>query len=70
MLYYQHRLPIDPASYPSIIGHRLDSSYGKKWYNMLSGERLTVTSSKGVPHLQLNRLLPHFPVALLANAQE
>ena len=48
----------------------LESSYGKKWHNMLSGERLTVTSGKGAPHLRLNQLLSHFPLALLANAPE
>lgn len=48
----------------------LESSYGKKWYNMLSGERLAVASGKGVPHLRLNQLLLHFPLALLANAPE
>lgn len=48
----------------------LESGYGKKWYNMLSGERLAVTSGKGAPHLRLNQLLSHFPLALLANAPE
>ena len=47
-----------------------ESSYGEKWYNMLSGERLAITSGKGAPHLRLNRLLSHFPLALLANAPE
>lgn len=47
MLYYQHRLPIDPATYPSIIGHRLDS---------LSA----VLDADDVYYLQLQSLLTAF----------
>jgi len=48
----------------------LESSYGKKWYNMLTGEQLAATKGKGAPRLPLNRLLSHFPLALLADAPE
>jgi len=48
----------------------LETSYEQEWYDMLSGKRLSVINNKGVSCLPLNRLLSHFPVALLANAPE
>jgi len=43
---------------------------GPEWFNVLTGERLQAAGGSEGPQLLLERLLAHFPVALLANGPD